>query len=83
MIRRRRTLQEALSELQAGELTGVTAIVVSREWWDALTAGAQGYFQRQCQRFAVILRVDDALTRHYVELASDRDEPPLSTERRV
>ena len=83
MIRRRTTLEEALGEIHAGELTGVTAIVVNREWWDGLPVGAQAVFRRQCERYGVVLRADEALSRHFVELASDRGEPPLSTERRV
>lgn len=83
MIRRRTTLDGALSEIQAGELTGVTAIVVNREWWDGLPVAAQGTYSRQCERYRIVLRVDDALSRHFVELASDPGEPPLSTEHRI
>jgi hypothetical protein len=83
MIKRRTTLEEALGEIESGVLTGVTAIVVNQEWWQQLTSTAQGEFRRRCTRSSVDLRADDALSRHFVELASDSREAPLSTERRV
>lgn len=83
MIRRRTTLEEALGEIESGTLTGVTAIVVNRQWWDLLAPGVQGDYRRRSSRNSVDLRADDALSRHFVELASDPGEAPLSTERRV
>jgi hypothetical protein len=83
MIKRRTTLEEALEEIESGELAGVTAIVVNREWWQFLPAGDQSEFRKRCAKHGVDLRADDALSRHFVELASDRDEPPLSTEHQV
>ena len=83
MIKRRTTLEEALGEIESGVLGGVTAIVVNREWWQFLPAGDQSGFRKRCAKHGVDLRADDALSRHFVELASDRDEPPLSTEHRV
>lgn len=83
MIKRRTTLEEALGEIESGVLTGVTAIVVNQEWWQHLTSTVQSGYRRRCTRSGVDLRADDALSRHFVELASDSREPPLSTERRV
>lgn len=83
MIKRRTTLEAALEEIESGELAGVTAIVVNREWWQFLTADSQSGFRKRCAQHGVDLRADDKLSRHFVELASDRDEPPLSTEHRV
>ena len=83
MIKRRTTLEEALGEIESGVLTGVTAIVVNQEWWQHLTSTTQGEYRRRCTRSSVTLRADDALSRHFVELASDSGELPLSTERRV
>ena len=83
MIKRRTTLEEALGEIESGALAGVTAIVVNREWWQFLPAGDQNGFRRRCAQHGVDLRADDALSRHFVELASDTGEPPLSTEHRV
>jgi len=83
MITRRTTLEEALGEIESGVLTGVTAIVVNREWWQHLPSTTQSEYRRRCTQSRVHLRADDALSRHFVELASDSREPPLSTERRV
>jgi hypothetical protein len=83
MIKRRTTLEAALDEIESGELGGVTAIVVNREWWQFLPSGSQNGFRKRCADQGVDLRADDKLSRHFVELASDRDEPPLSTEHRV
>ncbi|HEX6314346.1 MAG TPA: hypothetical protein VFZ73_05780 [Gemmatimonadaceae bacterium] len=83
MIRRRTTLDEALQEIESATLRGVTAIVVSDEWWRQLPQAAQTAFRRRCQKLGVVLRADEAISRHYVELASDPGEPPLSTERLV
>jgi hypothetical protein len=83
MIKRRTTLDEALQQIESGELKGVTAIVVNLEWWQLLSSGAQGEFRQRCARRGVALRADESLSRHFVELASDPEEPPLSTEQRV
>lgn len=83
MIKRRTTLQEALQEIESGVLEGVTAIVVNGEWWQTLTATTQSEYRRRCEKLRVVLRADANISRHFVELASDAQEPPLSTERRV
>jgi hypothetical protein len=83
MIKRRTTLDEALLEIESGTLSGVTAIVVNRDWWQELTLKSQSGFRQRCTKSGVVLRADSALSRHFVELASDTREPPLSTEQRV
>ena len=83
MIKRRTTLQEALHEIESEVLSGVTAIVVNGEWWQSLTTATQNDYRRRCEQLGVVLRADANLTRHFVELASDSKEPPLSSERRV
>ncbi len=83
MIKRRTTLQEALQEIESGVLDGVTAIVVNGEWWESLTVTTQSEFRRRCEKLRLVLRADANLSRHFVELASDALEPPLSSERRV
>ena len=83
MIKRRTTLQEALHEIESGILDGVTAIVVNGEWWQSLPTATQSDYRRRCERSGVVLRADANLSRHFVELASDAGEPPLSSERRV
>jgi hypothetical protein len=83
MIRRRTTLQEALQEIESEVLSGVTAIVVNGEWWQTLPSTTQNDFRRRCEKLGVVLRADANISRHFVELASDPTEPPLSSERRV
>ena len=83
MIQRRTTLEEALDEIETGALSGVTAIVVNRDWWQRLTETAQSNFRRRCVQLDLQLRADSIISRHFVELASDPREPPLSTEQRV
>ena len=83
MIRRRTTLEEALHEIESERIVGVTAIVVNLEWWQKLPTGVQSEFRKRCARRGVDLRADEAISRHFVELSSDRNEPPLSTEHRV
>ena len=83
MIKRRTTLEEALGEIESGALLGVTAIVVNRQWWLDLTSRAQTDFRTRCSRHGLVLSADSALSSHFVELATDPDEPPLSTEHRV
>lgn len=83
MIRRRTTLEDALGEIEAGTLDGVTAIVVNAEWWQEQPRRVQGAFRSRCDRAGIQLSADGALSRHFVELASGPSEPPLSTERRI
>jgi hypothetical protein len=83
MIRRRTTLQDALQEIESDVLNGVKAIVVNGEWWQSLSTTAQSDYRRRCEKLGIVLRADAAISRHFVELASDPAESPLSTERRV
>jgi hypothetical protein len=83
MITRRTTLDEALGEIESGALLGVTTIVVNGQWWQHLASHAQSGFRNRCARIGVELRADGAISRHFVELATSRDDPPLSTERPV
>lgn len=83
MITRRTTLDEALGEIESGALLGVTAIVVNSEWWQQLASQEQSSFRTRCSQIGIELRADAALSRHFVELATSRGEPPLSTERPV
>lgn len=83
MIRRRTTLDEALAEIETETLGGVTAIVVNGEWWQLLKSQEQSVFRQRCDKLGIVLRADSAISRHFVELASDSAEQPLSTERRI
>ncbi len=83
MIQRRTTLEEALHEIETGVLSGVTAIVVNRDWWQQLSERSQSNYRRRCVERDLQLRADSIISRHFVELASGPREPPLSTEQRV
>ena len=82
-MRRRTSLHEALLEIEGGTLTDVSRIVVNRRWWDQLPATMQDEYQRRCERRGIHLHADEAMSRHYVELAGDSGGPPLSTERPI
>jgi len=83
MIKRRTSLEWALVELEDGSIGGVSAIVVNLGWWERQSAVVQGAYRHRCAKLGIELRADDALSRHFVELGSGRDDPPLSTEYRV
>ena len=78
MIQRRDSLAVALREVEARELDAST-IVVSRRWWDTLSAVEQSSYQARAARAEIELRVDEDISRHFVEIRG-RDEGPLSTE---
>jgi hypothetical protein len=80
MIERRATLAQALRDVEARDLTGVSTIVVNRRWWDGLSTDEQGFYQIRATRARIELRVDEAISRHFVEVRSKDEGPPLSTE---
>ena len=83
MIRRRESLASTLGELEGGTLTGVSVVVVSRAWWDELAHGEQTDYRKRCASMAIVLRTDERLSRHFVELGDHPIDPPLSTEREL
>jgi hypothetical protein len=82
MTGRSETLDDALAAVDSGALTNVSRIVVSRAWWDALSATQQDRYHQRCLDRGVTLSADDRISRHFVEVVRE-DEPPLSSERRV
>jgi hypothetical protein len=80
MIVRRDSLGQALGEVEARTLTGVSAIVVSRGWWDSLSPHEQDGYRSRAERADVELRVDAAISSHFVEIRGGEEGPPLSTE---
>jgi hypothetical protein len=80
MIVRRNTLSEAFDELQTGALKGASSVVVSRSWWEALSAAEQNTYRSRAERTGITLRVDDQMTSHFVEVRGGEIDPPLSTE---
>jgi hypothetical protein len=80
MIVRRDSLPDALSQVEAKILSGAAIIVVSRPWWDGLSAREQSAYRSRAAQAGVELRVDEAISSHYVEVRGDDEGPPLSTE---
>lgn len=82
MTRRSHTLDEALAALDDGTLANVSRLVVNRAWWDALSGKERTAYRQRCLDHGVQLSADDRISRHFVEVVN-KDEPPLSSERRV
>lgn len=82
MTRRSQTLDDAIAEIDHGTLVDVDRIVVSRAWWDALSVAERNTYRQRCIDRSVQLSADDNISRHFVEVVT-KDEPPLSSERRV
>ena len=82
MTRRSQSRTEALADLDAGTLANVARIVVSEDWWEALSDGERSTYTRRCADRGITLSTDDRISRHFVELVG-RNDPPLSSERRV
>jgi hypothetical protein len=80
MITRRDTLEQALDSLETGALTGASTIIVSQRWWDGLSPHEQGAYRSRAGRAGVELRVDEAISKHFVEIRGGDEGPPLSTE---
>jgi hypothetical protein len=80
MIARRDSLTQALSELEAHTISGASTIVVSRDWWDGLSATEQGRYRKRAEGADVDLRVDETISSHFVEIRGGDEGPPLSTE---
>lgn len=85
-MQRRTSLDEALRDIDAGTLKGVSRIVVSRGWWDALSGTERDAYRRRCLTGGIELSADDRISRHFVEVVEGGDKgggPPLSSERRA
>ena len=80
MIARRDTLEQALGEIESRALAGVSTIVVSRTWWDRLSNNEQSGYRSRAARAEVELRVDEAISSHFVEVRGGDEGPPLLTE---
>ena len=80
MIARRDTLEQALGEVESRALSGVSTVVVSRPWWDALSTNEQSGYRRRAERAGVELRVDARISSHFVEVRGGDEGPPLLTE---
>jgi hypothetical protein len=67
--------------VEARSLTDVSTIVVSQPWWDSLSHNERNAYQSRADRANVELRADEFISRHFVEIRSGEDGPPLSSER--
>jgi hypothetical protein len=83
MITRRDTLDEALSQIQAGTLTGASTVVVSRAWWEQLSPGERNDYRMRAERTAIELRADHMMSGHFVEVRGGDEGPPLVSENPV
>jgi hypothetical protein len=81
MIARRDNLDQALGEVEATQLCGVTTIVVSERWWNGLSVKEREAFQSRAERAAIELRADGRISSHFVEIRGGKEGPPLSSER--
>jgi hypothetical protein len=80
MIARRDSLTQALGEVEARSLIDASTIVVSRRWWDSLSPHEKDEYRSRATRAGVELRVDEAISNHFVEIRGGEEGPPLSTE---
>ena len=80
-ISRRNSLELALSDLEQGTLTGSSAIVFSREWWEQLSRPQQASYRKRAKTAGVTLRSDSAIGQHFVEVRGLPSDQPLTTER--
>jgi hypothetical protein len=80
MIVRRDTLEQALGEVETHILSGAATVVISRGWWDTLSAKERDVYRGRAERAGVELRADDAISGHFVEVRGGTQDPPLSTE---
>jgi hypothetical protein len=80
LIARRDTLDLALGEVETGALSGVSSIIVSRNWWDHLSTSEQDAYRRRAERAAIELRADEGMSGHFVEVRGGDEGSPLSTE---
>ena len=80
-VSRRNSLEIALSDLELGTLTGSSAIVFSREWWEQLGRPAQATYRKRAKKAGVTLRSDSAIGPHFVEVRGLPTDQPLTTER--
>ena len=80
MIGLRDTLEQALNDVESRALTGVSTIVVSRPWWDGLSIKEQSGYRSRAGQAGIELRVDEAISSHFVEVRGGDEGPPLQTE---
>lgn len=81
-IVRRDSLDAALAEVEAGQLTGTSSIVFGRLWWQELPKAQQSAFRRRARQARISLRSDSLMKHHFVEIRGrQREDVGLSSER--
>lgn len=80
MIVQCESLEEALGEIEAGRLGGASTIVVNLRRWEALSEHERDAYRGRADRAGVELRVDSAISPHFVEVRGGDEGPPLSSE---
>lgn len=65
---RRDTLSIALGEIERGEHTSTSSIVVGRSWWIGLTGPQRNDYRKRAKRNGVSLRADKMMSSNFVEL---------------
>ena len=80
-ITRRSSLEEAMQEIERGELADTSTIVFGRVWWNTLSSQERQAFRTRARKAHVNLRSDSILGNHFVEVrGATRDGIGLSTE---
>jgi hypothetical protein len=79
MTLRYHSLEEALTAIGTAAVVSDCRLVVSWEWWDALSEPERQAYRTRCEALHVRLLADHRISRHFVEV-SDSDQPPLSSE---
>jgi hypothetical protein len=82
MMLRYHSIEDALTAIGAAAVVSDCRLVVSWEWWDALSEADRQVYRARCETLRVRLLADHRISRHFVEV-SDADEPPLSSEHRA
>jgi CheY-like chemotaxis protein len=78
---RRPSLEEALREIEAGQLMETSTIVFGRSWWQGLTDVDRRGYRARARRAHINLRSDSMLGTHFVEVRGrQRDAVGLPTE---
>jgi len=79
MTLRYHSIEEALTAIGTAAVVTDCRLVVSWEWWDALSEAEREAYRARCETLRVRLLADHRISRHFVEV-SDSDQAPLSSE---
>lgn len=74
-ISRRETLDQALGEIERGDLRDAASIVFCVVWWKELTSAQRNGYRQRARRARVTLRSDRLMNRHFVEVRARSRSP--------